>query len=194
VHPLALPPFCCLPTHLRLRLRPFALHPFCCLHLHLRPVASALASASVCTCDRVRLPCVRLSVLLQLRPFGCLASVCVASVWLPCVRLRCVRLAALRPFALRPIYCLRLHLRPVASVWLPCVPLAACVQLPPGACTCVRLPCVRFAACVLLRLHLHPVACCLLPMALVALVGPAQKTNIATKHPPYPFVLLAFYL
>jgi len=26
------------------------------------------------------------------------------------------------------------------------------------------------------------------------LVGPAQKTNIATNHPPYPFVLLAFYL
>jgi hypothetical protein len=143
VHPLALPPFCCLCPHLRLHLRPFPLRPFCCLHLHLRPVASscvclaacvqlrphlrpvasALASACVCTC--VRLPCVCTCVRLRLCPLVCFAA-CVCICFL-----------------------LRLHLRPLGCLAPVCLASALASVCLASALASVRLPCVR--TCVPLR-------------------------------------------
>jgi hypothetical protein len=158
------------------------LRPFCCLHLHLRPVASVWLLASSCVQLRALasacvLTCVRTCVRLRLRPFAlrplALSPFC-------CLRLH------LRPH-LRPIYCLRLHLRPfgsLASLWLLA---SSCLLGHALASACVGT-CVRFAVCVCTCVQL------LVAMALLALVGPTKKTNIATNHPPYPFVLLAFYL
>ena len=108
-------------------------HPVAYICIRLR----TLASICVCTCVLLRL---------HLRPFGCLASalasVCLASAHASVSLASGLLLASA-----------------LASVWLPCVPLAACVQLPLGACTCVRLRRHLRPFCCL-RLHLRPVACC----------------------------------
>jgi hypothetical protein len=78
---------------------------------------------------------------------------------------------------LRPFCCLR----PVAYALASC-----CFRLRPVVSTCSRL---RLLASVSVLASVF-----LSVLALVALVGPAQKTNIATNHPPYPFIWLSFYL
>ena len=147
-------------------------------------LASVLLLASCCVFTCVRFAaCTCICVLLRL--FGCLRPVectCVRFCFLR-VHLRPVAcaLASVKVPCVRTC-CLHLHLRPfgsLASLWMlasSCLLVHALASACVG--TCVRLPCVLL----------------LVATALVALVGPAQKTNIATNHPPYPFVLLAFYL